>query len=485
MTVFTRFTTLLLALAAVSAVPVAHAQQATEHEVVEESVAPVLSVEQLDGLLAPIALYPDTLLSHILIAAGYPLEVVQARRFQEANSHLDDEEMLEAVQDQDWSPSIKALMPFPDVLKRLDQELNWTQALGEAFIANEALVMERVQYLRRQAKDNGYLASNHQVVVEEEPQVIRIESVQREIIYVPQYDTRVVYGHWWHPHPPVYWPAYDGWTSVYWGPAVWVRPTFYFSTFHWHQRHVVVNYPVYDHRISYYHYPTTQVIIQSGQRWHHNPHHRRGVHYKVINREVHTGNVVVRNQNQGQRAINKESSSASVLSNGAARPATINRQNNSLDDAPYQKKVANLQPLSPKSAGPDPVRTKNGYSDAGKTRSDIISQSALPKQQVQVNRPKPVQPVTPAKVITQPTTNNPVKTYSVQPNLSQSRVVAPVPMQEMTVPSRSIAPPPVVQSYKRTDVHSGGNTVVRSPSTDRSSVQYRDARPTNKQHKEH
>ncbi|GGO67382.1 DUF3300 domain-containing protein [Bowmanella pacifica] len=248
---------------------------AQEVTVVEEEEA--LDVEELDALLAPVALYPDTLLSHILIAASYPLEVVEAARWREKNADLDAEDVLKASESKDWDPSIKALLPFSDLLRRMSEDLDWTQDLGEANLADEEQVLARIQHLRRQAYSEGNLSSNEHVVVEEEPEVIRIETVKREVVYVPYYDSRSVYGDWWWHRPPVYWPSSGLSVGIDWGHSVWVRPTFYFSAFHWHNSHIVVNYDYY--RSRHYNYPSHYWYRYDAKRWHHNIHHRRGVRY--------------------------------------------------------------------------------------------------------------------------------------------------------------------------------------------------------------
>ncbi|MBT1062700.1 DUF3300 domain-containing protein [Bowmanella sp. Y26] len=248
---------------------------AQEVRVVEEDAA--LDVEELDALLAPVALYPDTLLSHILIAGSYPLEVVEAARWREKNADLDAEDVLQASENKDWDPSVKALLPFRDLLTRMSEDLDWTRDLGEANLADEGLVLARIQHLRRQAYSQGTLSSNDHVVVEEEPEVIRIETVKREVVYVPYYDSRVVYGDWWWHRPPVYWPSSSLSVDIHWGHSVWVRPAFYFSAFHWHNRHIVVNYDYY--RTPRHYYPSHYWYRNDARRWHHDVHHRRGVRY--------------------------------------------------------------------------------------------------------------------------------------------------------------------------------------------------------------
>ena len=126
---------------------------------------PAFSPEELDQMLAPIALYPDSLLSQILMAATYPLEVVQAARWSRANSQLKGQDAVRAVEPMDWDPSVKSLVAFPQILHRMDEQLDWTQRLGEAFLEQEPHVMDAIQGLRQRAERAGNLRSNEQMRV--------------------------------------------------------------------------------------------------------------------------------------------------------------------------------------------------------------------------------------------------------------------------------------------------------------------------------
>ncbi|MCS4306996.1 hypothetical protein M2404_001321 [Rheinheimera pacifica] len=252
-----------------------------------------LSQAQLDQMLAPIALYPDTVLTHVLIASTYPLEVVQAARWVKDNPKLTGEAAVDAVEKQSWDPSVKALVAFPQLLERLSNDLDWTQELGEAFLADEAQVMASIQTLRQKAYANGSLNDTKHVVVEREREIIIIEPARKEVVYVPVYDTRVVYGDWWWPsHPPVYWHTagvYYRNSPFHWGVSVNVRPWFYFGIFDWHHRHVVVHHHYYHKPPRYY--PVRHRHYVDARRWHHNTEHRRGVHYRHerLNRDYNSG----------------------------------------------------------------------------------------------------------------------------------------------------------------------------------------------------
>lgn len=201
----------------------------------------------LDRLLAPIALYPDSVLSHVLIAATYPLEVVQAARWSRAHPALSGEAAVEAVEDERWDPSVKALTAFPEILARMDEDLDWTGDLGHAFLDAESQLMDRVQVLREHAYEAGRLDSLDHVRVVREREIIYIEPAVRDVVYVPYYDPWQVYGTWWWPdHPPYCWRRWQGrpatyyHSGFYWGLGFHVAPAFYFTSFHWPERHVVV-----------------------------------------------------------------------------------------------------------------------------------------------------------------------------------------------------------------------------------------------------
>lgn len=251
----------------------------------EEEAAEPIGDAELDQILAPIALYPDTVLSHILIASTYPLEVVQAERWARDNAKLQGNEALDAVEDEDWDPSVKALVPFPDLLTKMSEDLDWLQSLGEAFLADEARVLDAVQNLRQIAYEEGNLESMEHLEVNREEDRIVIESASREVVYVPYYDTRYVYGDWWwHSHPPYYWTYrnhhYSRHNYWYWGPSVYISSRFYFSAPLWHNGHIVVVSPSY-HRRHHFHRSHHVHRHSDARRWRHNPHHRRGVGYRT------------------------------------------------------------------------------------------------------------------------------------------------------------------------------------------------------------
>jgi hypothetical protein len=167
----------------------------------------------LDSLVAPIALYPDPLLAQVLVASTYPLEIVQLQQWLEKNKNLKDKALADAVQKQPWDPSIQAMAAFPDVVKLLLENIQWTTDLGNAFLGQQSDVMDAVQRMRAKAKDTGNLKSTEQQKVEtrvvESKQVIVIEPAQPDVVYVPTYDPVVVYGAPAYPYYPMAYPP--GW----------------------------------------------------------------------------------------------------------------------------------------------------------------------------------------------------------------------------------------------------------------------------------
>ncbi|MGC2517993.1 MAG: DUF3300 domain-containing protein, partial [Burkholderiales bacterium] len=242
---------------------------------------PAFSQQELDQMLAPIALYPDPLLSQILMASTYPLEVVEAARWSRANPGYRGEYAVNAVASQTWDPSVKSLVAFPQILAMMDERLGWTERLGDAFLAQEPQVMDTVQALRRRAYEAGNLRSNDQMLLTDEGGMIAVEPVNPQIIFVPYYDPLVVYGTWWWPaYPPVYWPAWPGYyvrpgfaPGFWWGVGIAVSVGFFFGAFDWHRHHVNVVH------VNNYYYRGTRVNVVPG-RWEHDAEHRRGVPYR-------------------------------------------------------------------------------------------------------------------------------------------------------------------------------------------------------------
>jgi len=179
----------------------------------DQVVAPAaLPQAQLDALLAPIALYPDQLLAQVLMASTYPDDVAAAARFVQANPSLTGAALDQALQGQSWDPSVLSLAAYPQVLQMMNDMPDWTQQLGQAFVANQQQVMDTVQMLRSRAQAAGNLRSSGQQTVIDQGGVIDIEPAQPQYVYVPVYDPTVIYGPWSEAYVPFYWypPAIYG-----------------------------------------------------------------------------------------------------------------------------------------------------------------------------------------------------------------------------------------------------------------------------------
>jgi hypothetical protein len=175
-----------------------------------QETAATIPSDQLDSLVAPIALYPDPLLSQTLVASTYPLEVMQLQQWLDKHKGLKDQALADAVKKQDWDPSIQALAAFPEVAKLLSENIKWTTDLGNAFLAQQNDVMDAVQRMRKKAQDNGNLKSTEQQKVEtkvvENKQVIIVQQSNPEVVYVPSYNPTVVYGAPAYAYPPIAYP---------------------------------------------------------------------------------------------------------------------------------------------------------------------------------------------------------------------------------------------------------------------------------------
>jgi len=234
--------------------------------------------EEIEQLVAPIALYPDALVAQILMASTYPLEIVQAARWAKANPNVKDKALEEAMQKQSWDPSVKSLAAFPQVLAMMNDKLDMTQKLGDAFLGQQKEVMDAIQRLRAKAHAAGNLKSGKEQTVTTEKQdgttVIKIEPASPQVVYVPTYDPMVVYGPWPYPaYPPYYYypPGYvpgamffSFTVGVIVGNALW-------GGCHWGGGNVYINHNTYNN--------FNKTDIKTGD-WQHRPEHRKGVEYR-------------------------------------------------------------------------------------------------------------------------------------------------------------------------------------------------------------
>jgi hypothetical protein len=232
--------------------------------------AAAYSAMQLEQMLAPIALYPDQLLGPILMASTYPLEIVQADRWlqNDANASLHGAQLTEALQQESWDPSVKALVPFPQVLSLLDNDLDWTEQVGNAFLAQQANVMDAVQRLRARAQAAGTLKSSPQQAVSTEGQDIDIAPAEPDVVYVPVYNPLSAYGGWpWADYPP------DDFIVTGYPFGSFIGVTIVPSLWGWNQ------WDWGHHRLNIVSRPGPERPPVHPAAWQHNPAHRSGVPY--------------------------------------------------------------------------------------------------------------------------------------------------------------------------------------------------------------
>jgi hypothetical protein len=296
--------------------PYVFAQQQQSAGASQSDSQKLLTPGQLDSLVAPIALYPDPILSQVLVASTYPLEIVEAGRWLSQHSNLKGKELTDAAAKQTWDASVQGLVVLPDVLKRLDQDVGWTSDLGNAFLAQQPDVMDAVQRLRQKASAAGALQSTKEQTVttanENNQTYIEIQPASTQVVYVPQYNPEAVWGPPpEYPYPPIYYPPVStggvvaasaisfgvgmamgaiwsgggGWGGYGWGCG-WGRGN-----------KVVIN----NNFISSNHF--NRVNVGNNNNWVHNPVHRGGVPYtnrNVANRYQGAGRNVATRPTVGQ-----------------------------------------------------------------------------------------------------------------------------------------------------------------------------------------
>ncbi|HUP02346.1 MAG TPA: DUF3300 domain-containing protein [Bryobacteraceae bacterium] len=260
-----------------------------------------LSPQQLDDLVAPVALYPDPLLGQVLAASTYPLELVEAKQWVQQNPTLQGQALTDAARNQPWDASVQALVAMPDALNRMTENVQWTTALGNAFLSQQADVMAAVQRMRVSAEKNGKLQSSSQATVTTEDQdgqsAVEIEPASPDVIYVPSYDPEYIWGPpMWGYYPPLYYPSYGFW----WGPGINVGLCFggwggwgfgwgggfgWGWGLNWWGHGLFVNHAFFSHYGYHYGYGFDRGFGGVGGRfagttaWAHDPGHRLGVGY--------------------------------------------------------------------------------------------------------------------------------------------------------------------------------------------------------------
>ena len=242
-----------------------------------QQAAAAFSKEQLEQLVAPIALYPDALVAQVLMASTYPLEVVQAARWAKENPKVTGKALEDAMQKQPWDPSVKSLTATPQVLAMMNDKLDWMQKLGDAFLAQQKEVLDSVQRLRSKALAEGNLKSGKEQKVTTEQEgsttIIKVEPANPEVVYVPVYNPTMVYGPWPYPaYPPYYYypPAYAGGVFFAFSVGIIIGNAWWGGA-HWGGGNVYINHNTYNN------FNRTNI---SGGDWQHKPEHRKGVEYR-------------------------------------------------------------------------------------------------------------------------------------------------------------------------------------------------------------
>lgn len=319
--------------------------------------APKIPNDQLDSLVAPVALYPDQLLAQVLAASTYPLEIVQLQQWLGQHKNLKEKELADAVQKQPWDPSVQGLAGLPDVVKLLSEDIKWTTDLGNAFLAQQSDVMDAVQRMRAKAQGQGNLKSNQQVKVEtqtvESKKVIVVQQADPQVVYVPSYNPTVVYGAPVYPYPPITYPPpgyYAAGMAISFGVgvamgAMWSGGWGYNCGWHGGNNDITINNNNNFNRNTNVNGGNrtnisggnrTNVARGNNNSWQHNPGHRGGAPYSNRATASRFGGTTAGSsmsqrqtnarQNIGQqRAAGQQLGGASRGANGAGQLASANR----------------------------------------------------------------------------------------------------------------------------------------------------------------
>jgi hypothetical protein len=296
---------------------------------------PKIPNDQLDSLVAPIALYPDPLLSQVLVASTYPLELVQLQQFiASKGSFMNEKAVIEAVQKEDWDPSIQAMAALPKVVTQLAENIKWTAELGNAFLAQQSDVMDAVQRMRTKAKDGGKLKSDEKIKVEtqqvESKTVVVIEQASPEVVYVPDYNPSVVWGVMAYPYPYMYYPPYGYYGAAYLGYGAGIAMGVAWSGgwgwgSGWGNNNININrnnnfVNHYNNNRNMNRGDRVNPLGSGNNTWQHNPRHRGGTPY--ANRDVANrfGGAA-----RGDSISNRQSSARQNLGANSPRAGTLDR----------------------------------------------------------------------------------------------------------------------------------------------------------------
>ena len=329
--------------------------------------------EELEQIVAPIALYPDSLLAQVFMASTYPLEIVQAARWSKEHPDVKGDAVSKAVEKETWDASVKSLVAFPDVLTMMNEKLDWTQKLGDAFLAQQKDVMDAVQRLRVKAKEAGNLKSGKEQTVKTEaapagapaPQIIIIESKDPEVVYVPTYNPTVVYGAWPYPayppyyyYPPYYAPGaafFSFSVGVVVGGAIW-------GNCNWGGNDIDIDVNRYN---NFNRNEFNRNEINNGRnnggnngKWQHSPEHRQGVGYR---------------DSATQQKYNRGSSRESVSSREDFRGRADQGRNDMSREGLSQRDVSGTRDLSGGNNYRDLSGGTSGTRDTSASQRDVNS----------------------------------------------------------------------------------------------------------------
>lgn len=347
-----------------------------------------LSNEQLDSLVAPIALYPDPLLSQTLVASTYPLEVVQLQQFIESNKNLKDKALTDAVMKQDWDPSVQAMAAFPDLVNQLAQNIRWMDDLGNAFLAQQSDVMDAVQRMRAKAVDKGALKTTKEQSVEtkvvENKTVVVVEPSSPDVVYVPSYDPMAIWGAPYYPYPPMAYPAYPtGGFLLGFGTGIAIGAIWGNGGWGWNcgwggNNNININRN--NNFVNHYNNQRVNAGNRYGgnnNRWQHNPQHRGGAPYgnrDVANRYGGTsrGQTMGQRQNAARQGLGTRQQPGMSSGFKGSSPGTPSLNRGSLGSSGGGDRIGNRQ-VSNGSMG---SRNASAFSGSGSSHSAARASSS-------------------------------------------------------------------------------------------------------------
>jgi uncharacterized protein DUF3300 len=359
-----------------------------------------IPADQLDSLVAPIALYPDPMLAQVLAASTYPLEIMQLQQWLQKNPSLKDKALADAVMKQPWDPSVQGLAGLPEVVKRLADDIQWTADLGNAFLAQQSDVMDAVQRMRKKAKDKGTLKSSEQVKVEtqvvEKKEVVIIQQSNPQVVYVPSYNPVVVWGppvYPYYPYPPIYYPPpgyYAAGVAVAWGAgfamgAFWGGGGWGYHA-GWGGNDIDIDIDNNFNRNS-----NRNTNINGGNRnqvnanrggagnkWQHNPQHRGGTPYAdrtTANKFGGNarGDSLSSRQASARQQVSRQGGSLQSSNRSGSRPSTSGATNRGGSNPGARPSTSNAGGANrPSASGPDRVGSRD-MSRSGSSRNAMGS----------------------------------------------------------------------------------------------------------------